>query len=49
MNKQEELVIKDDADCGSTHGDCPNSWKGTCDRDGGHDGGHHCSSCNMVF
>ncbi len=35
--------------CGATHGDCPNTWKGTCDRESGHDGAHHCSSCNGLF
>lgn len=35
--------------CGATHGDCPNPWKGTCDREAGHDGSHHCGSCNMAF
>jgi hypothetical protein len=37
------------SECGATHGDCPNTWKGTCDREAGHDGSHHCSSCNSVF
>lgn len=37
------------SDCGATHGDCPNTWKGTCNREAGHDGSHHCSSCNMAF
>lgn len=35
--------------CGQTHDDCPNSWKGSCDREAGHDSSHHCSSCNSVF
>jgi hypothetical protein len=37
------------SECGATHGDCPNTWKGTCDREAGHDGSHHCSRCNSVF
>jgi hypothetical protein len=36
-------------ECGVTHDDCPNSWKGTCDRSPGHAGSHHCSKCQMVF
>jgi hypothetical protein len=36
-------------DCGATHADCPNTWKGSCDRASGHDGSHHCSSCNGLF
>lgn len=35
--------------CGAAHGDCPNAWKGSCDRESGHDGSHHCSSCNGSF
>lgn len=37
------------SECGATHSDCPNTWKGTCDREAGHDGSHHCSQCNGVF
>jgi len=40
---------KYEAECGATHDDCPNSWKGTCDRSAGHDGSHHCSKCNSSF
>ena len=36
-------------ECGIVHGDCCNSWKGTCDREAGHGGSHHCSSCNSAF
>ncbi len=36
-------------ECGANHGDCPNSWKGSCDRPTGHDGSHHCGSCNSLF
>lgn len=35
--------------CGIQHDDCPNSWKGSCDRDPGHSGSHHCGACNMLF
>lgn len=48
MKTEEREVVKDSA-CGATHDNCPNAWKGTCDRDGGHDGSHHCSSCNSIF
>jgi hypothetical protein len=44
-----EKPVKYSAECGATHNDCPNTWKGTCDRAAGHDGSHHCSSCNSVF
>jgi hypothetical protein len=37
------------SECGATHGDCPNTWQGTCDREAGHDGSHHCSRCNAAF
>ncbi|HEX4952794.1 MAG TPA: hypothetical protein VF017_05295 [Thermoanaerobaculia bacterium] len=40
---------EDQGECGATHGDCPNSWKGSCDRSAGHDGSHHCGSCNSSF
>ena len=36
-------------ECGMTHGDCISTWKGCCDRDAGHSGSHHCSSCNSTF
>lgn len=45
----EATKTKAAAECGATHMDCPNTWKGTCDREAGHDGSHHCSSCNSVF
>ncbi len=35
--------------CGVTHEACPNSWKGSCDREAGHSGSHHCGSCNSAF
>ncbi len=37
------------SECGQQHGDCPNSWQGSCDREAGHDGSHHCSRCNAAF
>lgn len=37
------------AECGALHSDCPNSWKGSCDREAGHDGSHHCDKCNSAF
>ncbi|QQR75903.1 MAG: hypothetical protein IPJ17_10160 [Holophagales bacterium] len=36
-------------ECGMTHGDCISTWKGCCDREAGHGGSHHCSSCNSTF
>ena len=36
-------------DCGVIHDACPNDWKGSCDRSVGHDGAHHCSSCNAHY
>jgi hypothetical protein len=35
--------------CGVVHEDCPNTWKGTCDRSAPHDGSHHCDRCNAAF
>lgn len=35
--------------CGVEHIDCPNTIKGICDREAGHDGSHHCNRCNSVF
>ncbi len=35
--------------CGAQHGDCPQAWKGSCDREAGHDGSHHCSACNSLY
>jgi hypothetical protein len=35
--------------CGVLHDDCPNAWKGSCDRSSPHDGSHHCGSCNSSF
>jgi hypothetical protein len=37
------------SECGATHSDCANTWKGTCDREAGHDGSHHCNRCQSVF
>lgn len=37
------------SECGMPHGDCPNTWKGTCDREAGHDGSHHCDKCQSAF
>jgi hypothetical protein len=47
--KETSHVHEYGSECGVTHADCIGSWKGTCDRAPGHDGSHHCSSCNMVF
>ena len=38
-----------DQACGATHNDCPNTWKGTCERPAGHEGSHLCSSCKSMF
>lgn len=48
MQSDHDNIIKS-SDCGSTHVNCPNAWKGTCDREAGHAGSHHCSSCNSTF
>lgn len=45
----EPAVIHAASECGAQHSDCPNTWKGTCDREAGHGGSHHCSQCNSVF
>jgi hypothetical protein len=37
------------SECGASHGECVNTWQGGCDREAGHWGSHHCSSCNTVF
>ncbi len=37
------------SECGSTHDDCPNTWKGSCDREAGHSGSHHCDKCQSAF
>lgn len=37
------------SECGASHGDCPNTWKGSCDREAGHSGSHHCDKCNSYF
>jgi hypothetical protein len=37
------------SECGATHTECPNTWKGTCTRPVGHDGSHFCSQCNSYF
>ncbi|HEX6904828.1 MAG TPA: hypothetical protein VF789_34290 [Thermoanaerobaculia bacterium] len=37
------------SECGVTHSDCPNTWKGTCDREAGHSGSHHCDKCMSYF
>ena len=36
-------------ECGAIHSDCPNTWKGTCDRPAGHDGSHQCGTCHSAF
>jgi len=59
-SKERDVVAKDKKEehkhaecgydtCGVEHTDCPNTWKGTCDRSASHDGSHHCSSCNSLF
>jgi hypothetical protein len=37
------------SECGAVHGGCSGTWQGTCDREAGHDGSHHCNRCNMMF
>lgn len=37
------------SECGAPHGDCPNTWKGTCNREAGHDGSHFCDKCLSPF
>lgn len=37
------------SECGATHDDCPNTWKGTCDSEAGHSGSHHCDKCHGAF
>jgi hypothetical protein len=37
------------SECGATHSDCANTWKGSCDREAGHEGSHHCNRCQSVF
>lgn len=37
------------SECGATHQDCPNTIKGTCDREAGHSGSHSCSACRSAF
>jgi hypothetical protein len=52
MNAKQETQKKDRysaSECGAEHGDCPNAWKGSCDREAGHDGSHHCDRCNGAF
>lgn len=36
-------------ECGASHSDCPNTWKGTCELPAGHSGSHFCSKCNSYF
>lgn len=45
----ENKLVKYEQECGATHNDCPNTWKGTCDRSAGHSDSHHCNRCNSVF
>lgn len=47
--KKETVRIAKSSECGATHSDCPNSWQGSCDREAGHDGSHHCDKCNSLF
>ena len=47
--KKDDVQKVASSECGATHGDCPNTWQGTCDREAGHDGSHHCNRCNSAF
>lgn len=49
QNPPKEAQPQYGSECGQTHSDCPNSWQGSCDREAGHDGSHHCSRCNSAF
>jgi hypothetical protein len=46
--KKETRHVKS-SECGATHGECPNAFKGSCDRPPGHDGSHHCDRCSSYF
>jgi hypothetical protein len=35
--------------CGATHADCPNAWRGSCELSAGHGGSHLCSACKSYF
>lgn len=49
-NKKDEVkVAVKQSECGAEHSDCPNAWKGTCERPAGHDGSHYCSRCHSYF
>lgn len=37
------------SECGVSHGDCPNTWKGSCNREAGHSGSHFCDKCLSPF
>lgn len=41
--------LEKNSGCNAAHADCANGLKGNCDRENGHTGSHHCSSCNMAF
>lgn len=43
-----DTVENSAAECGAQHMDCPDSWKGSCDRPAGHEGSHHCDRCNSL-
>lgn len=46
---QEKQPPKSASACGATHNDCANTFKGTCEREAGHEGSHFCSSCKSYF
>lgn len=51
VDKKEEVQYRERGygTCGAPHGDCPNTWKGSCDREAGHEGSHHCDGCHSAF
>jgi hypothetical protein len=48
MTTDHDEVLKD-SECGASHDGCPNTPNGSCDRESGHSGSHHCSACGMQF
>jgi hypothetical protein len=45
----EPVCCHHSSECGAIHDDCPNTFKGTCDREAGHSGSHSCNRCRSVF
>lgn len=48
MQSEDREIVKD-SECGALHDNCPNTWKGSCDREAGHSGSHSCSACRSAF